>query len=428
MKSSKLLIVLSVFLVLFSSLLFAGGSNESGKDDVREITLWTCWLDDGDKALFEAFNEAHDDIQVSWELIAFKDYATKIVAAANTNQLPDILRMQPKAPAQYGKAGYLMPVEDIITANGWEGIYPESFLNSNTIDGHLYGIPFYSLPHLLFYRTDMFEANGLKPPTNWDEFELAAKTLSKNGVIGYFTTLNDPSVGHTVHQWMGSNGADTFGPGLKLSINSPETIEVISYLKKLYDEKALNQDIATVSGNDFRMMFQSGKAAMGITSSSFIQVLASESIRENVGVLPIPVNSDNAKNYATFHSYSITTQAKDIEGAKEFLTWINTPENQIIYWEEGTRIGDIPIRSDIKDLYNSIEKLKQYSAFLGPAMETSSKGWTPGMDYGVTEYPGIFDTQNVYQDMVLKTIIDGYTPEEAAAWAEAKMQEIIDNS
>ena len=61
-------------------------------------------------------------------------------------------------------------------------------------------------------------------------------------------------------------------------------------------------------------------------------------------------------------------------------------------------------------------------------METSSKGWTPGMDYGVTEYPGIFDTQNVYQDMVLKTIIDGYTPEEAAAWAEAKMQEIIDNS
>ena len=124
----RLLIVLSVLLVLYPLTVFAGGSNEGGGDGVREITLWTCWLDDGDKALFEAFNEAHDDIQVSWELIAFKDYATKIVAAANTNQLPDVLRMQPKAPAQYGKAGYLMPVEDIIADNGWEDVYPKSFL------------------------------------------------------------------------------------------------------------------------------------------------------------------------------------------------------------------------------------------------------------------------------------------------------------
>ena len=270
------------------------------------------------------------------------------------------------------------------------------------------------------------DEKNLTPPTNWDEFEIAAKALTTDDVVGYYATLNDPSVGHMVHQWMGSNNADTFGPGLELTIDSPKTIEVIDYLNELYKAGAINKDIATVSGNDFRLMFQSGKAAMGINSSSLIQVLADDAIRDKVAVLPIPKNTPDGKNYATFHSYSVTNQCEDVDAAMEFMTWINTPENQIIYWEEGTRIGDIPIRSDIKELYEGVEKLKQYSAFLIPAMETSKIGWTPGMDYGVTEYPGLFDTQNIYQDMVLNTLIGGMTSEESVKWAKDKMQEIME--
>lgn len=405
--------------------LFAAGETESQKDSTKVVTLWTCWLDKGDLALLEAFNASHTDVQVEWELIAFKDYATKIVAAAKTNQLPDVLRLQPKAPAQYGQAGFLLPVNSIIEDNNWSDVYPENFLKSNTIDGNLYGIPFYCLPHLLFYRADLMK-NIITPPTNWEEFKTAAKALTKDGIVGYATTLNDPSVGHTVHQWMGSNNADTFGPGLELTIDSPETVEVINFLNSLYQEGCMNKDVASAGNNEFRMLFQSGKAAMGISSSSLIGILVNdEEMRKNVGVLPIPKNDPNGKNYAAFHSYSISSQCKDLDAAKEFLTWINTPENQIIYFREGTRFGDIPVRSDMTDLYRKIEKLQPYMNLLEPAIETSKAGWTPGMAYGVTEYPGLFDTQNIYQQMVLKTILGEATAEESVAWAKNKMSEIM---
>lgn len=420
----KFFVFFMVMICCFS--LFANGQAESKKDAVKVVTLWTCWLDKGDQALLEAFNAAHDDVQVEWELIAFKDYATKIVAAAKTNQLPDVLRLQPKAPAQYGQAGFLIPVNDIIEKNGWSDAYPESFLQANTIDGKLYGIPFYCLPHLLFYRADLMEANNLTPPTNLEEFELAAKTLTKDGIIGYATSLSDPSVGHTVHQWMGSNNADTFGPGLELTIDSPETIEVINFLNKLYVEGSMHRDVAAAGNNEFRLLFQSGKAAMGIASSSLIGVLAADdTIKDKVGVLPIPKNSPEGKNYATFHSYAISSQCKDLDAAVEFLTWINTPENQIIYFREGTRLGDIPVRSDMIELYRQIPKLQPYMHLVGPAIETSKNGWTPGMAYGVTEYPGLFDTQNIYQQMVLKTILGESTAEQSVAWAKSKMAEIM---
>ena len=52
-------------------------------------------------------------------------------------------------------------------------------------DGKQYYLPLQYVVIYLYYRADMFEAAGLKPPKTFDEFLAAAKALTKDGVYGF---------------------------------------------------------------------------------------------------------------------------------------------------------------------------------------------------------------------------------------------------
>lgn len=53
-----------------------------------------------------------------------------------------------------------------------------------TMDGATYGVPYYSHAQVMWYRTDLLEANNLEVPKTWDEFYDAAVALTKDGVYG----------------------------------------------------------------------------------------------------------------------------------------------------------------------------------------------------------------------------------------------------
>ena len=45
--------------------------------------------------------------------------------------------------------------------------------------GGYYGLPLYVFPRMFYYRKDLYEAKGLKPPTDWDSWTQAAKALTQ---------------------------------------------------------------------------------------------------------------------------------------------------------------------------------------------------------------------------------------------------------
>lgn len=427
----KARIVMSILIAgLTTGLVFAGGQSEEpqGSEGPQTITVWSGQEDAGEQAIVRLFNETHEDYQVEWEVVPYRDYATKVIAASRAGELPDVLLLQPRMPATYGRLGYLEPVSGLVDEMGGTETFSPQDLRYNTLDGEIWGVPFYSFPHVLFYRKDLLQSAGItSAPRNWNEFRAAAQALTTGDRVGYVGFLADPSVGHLIHQWMGSRGADTFGPELELTIEAPETIETLDFLYGLHRDGIMNDNVVAANMDDARLAYVNDNAAMVTTSTTFIVNLANSPVLENTGVAPLPKNGGHA-NYYAFRSIGIARGARNPEGAEYFVRWMNRPEVQDEFFANG-RIGSIPAnRAYIEGgTYWELERIRPVRALLEAGIEVNlSGGWFPGMDHQINEYIALFDTQNVYQNMLIRMIVEGAEAQEAAALAAEQMAEIMD--
>ncbi|GGE28178.1 sugar ABC transporter substrate-binding protein [Agaricicola taiwanensis] len=74
-------------------------------------------------------------------------------------------------------ANHLLDLSQYAEARQAAGEHFESIITSQTVDGRLVALPFYTDAPALFYRTDLLEKYHLEVPKTWDELETAAKTI-----------------------------------------------------------------------------------------------------------------------------------------------------------------------------------------------------------------------------------------------------------
>lgn len=156
-----------------------------------------------------------------------------------------------KAGAFWEIGSYLKDYKNLSQAN-------PVILNNTSIDGKIYGI-YRGRPlgrNGIAYRKDWLENVGLQPPKTIDDFYAMLKAFKekdpdRNG-------KND-TYGLVLVKWTGqwASGFDTiklwFGAPNKWGIvddklipehETPEYLEALKFMKKLYDEKLINQDFA----------------------------------------------------------------------------------------------------------------------------------------------------------------------------------------
>jgi len=94
------------------------------------------------------------------------------------------------APAWMGdfvEGGYLEQLDDYIKKDPkiqWDDIAPFFRDFNASYKGHQYMIPLDGDFHMVYYRTDVFKDNNLKPPTTWDEYLADAKALNGKDMNG----------------------------------------------------------------------------------------------------------------------------------------------------------------------------------------------------------------------------------------------------
>jgi putative aldouronate transport system substrate-binding protein len=146
--------------------------------------------------------------------------------------------------------------------------YHPTIIENSSIDGMLIGIPKVRplVRRTILYRKDWADKLGLSEPTNIDELyeffrALAYDDPDGNGIkdtyglstqtdlgIRFFTFLHGaPNV------WEPRNGEFVY------HFTTPEYLDGLKFLKRLYDEKILHPEWATIGRNQFNIMFQEGK-------------------------------------------------------------------------------------------------------------------------------------------------------------------------
>ena len=216
----------------------------------------------------DAFNKASKSIQIDYQEqgAVTQDLHDKFVTVAGAKDSSvDILSMDVPYVPEFGAAGWTIPVDDILPKDE-QAKFSQGALNGATYQGKLYAVPWYNNGPGLYYRKDLFDAKGLKPPKTYDELLNAAKALQTADVVGFAMQLPQSEGG--IISWMEylwGYGGDLVDDKLNVvvdqgsaGIDGMQKILDFVYKDKIIPEAALQFKL----GADVMNLFRGGKAAM----------------------------------------------------------------------------------------------------------------------------------------------------------------------
>jgi multiple sugar transport system substrate-binding protein len=105
--------------------------------------------------------------------------------ASGTNSYDGFL-FAPSWIVDFAPAGFLEDLTDRVNADealDWEDIAP-FFRDFNSYQGSVYSIPLDGDFHMVYYRSDLLEKEGLEPPKTWDDYIAIAKTFQGQDLNG----------------------------------------------------------------------------------------------------------------------------------------------------------------------------------------------------------------------------------------------------
>ena len=117
----------------------------------------------------------------------------------------------------------------------------------------------------LFYRKDIFEANGIEVPTTWDELLAAAETLQAAGIEHPYGAAfgNSWELANEYINLLLANGGTMFDPATSDStFETPEAIAALEKMGELY--KLMSPNAMSMDFGDVKRQLQQGDVAMAI--------------------------------------------------------------------------------------------------------------------------------------------------------------------
>ena len=375
----------------------------ASEDASGDVTIWYYWETEGhQKALnhiIEEFNSSQDDITVEAKYVPFADFKKQLSIGASADELPDLVILDNPDHAAYAAMGIFADITDKFDVSN----YYEGPVNSCTLDGKLYGVPFGSNDLVLFYNEDMLKEAGVEVPTTWDELLEAAKATTTDTVSGFaHCALQNEEGTFNFLPWVWSTGASSY------EINSEGGIKALTFEKDLVDSGAMTKEAINWTQGDTMHQFIAGNLAMMINGTWQIPTMRDEVPDLKWNVAPIPQDKEQASGLGG-ENYAVIAGGNE-DAAVEFLKFATTPETCLYMMNA---MGYISADSTIAE--NQFEGDDVYQVFVDEMQYAHARGPLP-------EWPSISDAISLAFN---KVITGESSPEDAAAEAQATIDGIL---
>ena len=167
---------------------------ETGDGKVKlSFQIWDTAQRNGMESVAKAYMDRNPDVVIDVQVTSWDEYWTKLDAAAESNQLPDIFWMHTNQILKYADYGKLADVTDLYDQEDPD-YYTKHFSeislnNAKGSDGRIYGVPKDKDTVCLVYNREMFDNAGLAYPDDswtWDDLtEASAAIYDKTGKYGF---------------------------------------------------------------------------------------------------------------------------------------------------------------------------------------------------------------------------------------------------
>src|SRR4029077_10617594 len=196
MNPRKLLFTVAAAVALVAT---ACGSSPPTTSTGNETGTLTVWLMNGSapQSIVDGvntdFKAKHPNVTVNVEIQQWSDVTTKLDTAFAGSAPPDIMELGNTLVAKYAAAGALANISSKKGSFENSGTWLQSLTDSCTYQKTLYCVPYYAGSRAVIYRTDLFAAAGVQPPTSMDQLMTVGQTLmSKYGSDPNFSALYFP--------------------------------------------------------------------------------------------------------------------------------------------------------------------------------------------------------------------------------------------
>jgi ABC-type glycerol-3-phosphate transport system substrate-binding protein len=265
---------------------------------------------------------------------------------------------------EFAVPGYLEPLDKYLndpklTDLEWYNFedYTKDIIGGGiTKAGDLVYIPWAAQYYALWYRTDIFDQLGLKPPTTWDEYVQVTKALDdarKAGKITAYAYVDRALPGSSEGGWSMFCTASCMGlelvdfDNMVSNMNTPKGIEFMDW----YTSWLMNYGPPGCSNwtwPEIAQAISQGQIAMcraGVSSYKPVEDPATSIVAGKIGYVP-PVMKDGGKDPLWEWGWGINAASKVKEAAWLAIEWITSPN---VMNEVGPLYGT-PARASVYDL------------------------------------------------------------------------------
>ena len=366
-----------------ASLLLAGCSSSTGGSGAEKIRLMV-WSPSEDQSKdsgqwLQTCCENFAALHPEWDITFVYGVADEAGAAGAVSQDPD------------ASADVFMYANDTLTTMTdagalakFGGIYAEelkatnseTLLDSITMDGDIYGVPFTTNTWYMFYDKSVFSEEDVK---NLD-------TMLEKGVVSFPFTNS-----WYLPAFYFGNGCTLFGDGtqeeLGADFGGENAVEVTEYLIDLVSNPnfKIDQDGSGLAGlrdGSIQAMF----------TGSWEAVAIQEILGDNMGVAALPTYTLNGEEkqmyaYAGSKAIGVNTNTKYMKASIELAMYLGSAEAQQLHYELRTVIPCNTELNDVAEIASDPVVQAQNDTFdrtsvLQPFVASMSNCWTPVENMG----------------------------------------------
>ncbi|GAA4417362.1 sugar ABC transporter substrate-binding protein [Georgenia halophila] len=390
-----------------------GGGGENTEEATPEgdgtISFWHYYADPHGIPLtnvLEAYDEDHDEVEIDVRHIPFPDFNRTLQQAAATGEVPDIALINAFDTHAMAEAGIIEDLSDRVEKWGEEDAYYETSWATTQVDGSTYGIPHVADDYAVYYNQDLLDEAGVEPPETWAEMEQAAAELSEH-----------TSHGIAICGREGAEGATgillrTLAAGGSLEQFSDGGPEALGSFQTMVDNGGLSQGFLTWSEEDAKNQFATGQAAMMINSATYVNILREEAPDLNWDVVPMPTD-EVSRTFLSAENLAIGAGSGDADAAWDLIAHLQQPE---VLEEYLPKRNKLPARDDVPGAVE--DPVRQTFA------EELENAWAPQGELATHSNEVLAAVQEAMQ----ATISGSKSPEDAAADAQARIDEILSAS
>lgn len=397
------------------------GCGQGNKKKEIVLGIWDENQKDAIQLIVDEFNKQSENVQAKIELTPWANYWTKLDAAANAGEAPDVFWMNVYLP-KYVKGEVLLPLDEYIKKDNFDlGQYVEKVTEMYNYNGNQWGIPKGVDSVAVAYNKEIFDKYKVDYPQEgwtWDDMRSAAAKLrdgmkaDKSGLYPILMELDaQPSHFNFIAQTGGYVISDDYK---KSGYNMPETVKAYQNVVDLFNDELLApyNVLSETKGTD---LFLSGKGAMVYVGSWKSKVLEESSIATNgkLGVITMPKQDVSNASVLGGLSYAIFKNTKNPDAAWELVKFLTSEAGNKIQAEQGI---DIPALKSAQQYYLGNFKNLDVSVFF-KAAENAVK-FPAG--------PSLTTWFGPLNDNVARIFAGEITPKEGCDNIYTEMQKIID--